>query len=104
MADPVLLGEIEPLGYPSQVAFDGYGAVHLIAAATERAGTDEPRLIQRELARLTLLTPEGRYRYTPTDHAGLTVDDVAVTDVRDGTFTLTEWSRTQLESRLAGSS
>jgi branched-chain amino acid transport system substrate-binding protein len=89
--------------YPSQFAFDGYGAVHLIAAAIDRAGSDEPRLIQRELTRLTLLTPEGRYRYTPTDHAGLTVDDVAVTVVRDGAFALTDWSRTQLEHTLVAS-
>ncbi|HEX4247504.1 MAG TPA: ABC transporter substrate-binding protein, partial [Pseudonocardia sp.] len=90
--------------YPSQFAFDGYGAVRLIAAAIERAGSDEPRSIQRELTRLTLLTPEGRYRYTPTDHAGLRVDDVAVTVVRDGAFALTDWSRTQLERTLAESS
>jgi branched-chain amino acid transport system substrate-binding protein len=38
------------------------------------------------------------------DHAGLTVDDVAVTVVRGGAFALTDWFRTQLEHTLAASS
>jgi len=57
--------------YPPQFAFDGYGAVQLIAAAIKQAGNANPQDIQRALNNLTLLTPEGEYRYTPQDHAGL---------------------------------
>ncbi|GEL16878.1 ABC transporter substrate-binding protein [Pseudonocardia asaccharolytica] len=86
--------------YPPQFAFDGYGAVKLIAAAIEQAGSDDPKAIQQALNNLTLLTPEGEYRYTPQDHSGLQVEDVAITQVQNGQFVLTDWSRKQLESAL----
>jgi branched-chain amino acid transport system substrate-binding protein len=84
-------------GYaPPQFAFDGYSAVKLIAAAIEQAGSAEPQAIAGALNNLTLLTPEGEYRYTPEDHAGLGVDDVAINVVRGGAFVPTEWSLQQL--------
>jgi branched-chain amino acid transport system substrate-binding protein len=86
--------------YPPQFAFDGYGAVQLIAAAIKQAGNANPQDIQRALSNLTLLTPEGEYRYTPQDHAGLGVDDVAITVVRGGEFVPTDWSQQQLANTL----
>ena len=59
-----------------------------------------PQDIQRALNNLTLLTPEGEYRYTPQDHAGLGVDDVAITQVRGGQFVPTDWSQQQLANTL----
>lgn len=84
---------------PSQFAIDGYVAVKLIAAAIGRAGSDDPQAIQAALEHLTLLTPQGTYRYTPQDHAGLLVDDVAVTQIRKGAFQLTEWSKERIAAR-----
>ena len=86
--------------YPPQFAFDGYGAVQLIAAAIKQAGNANPQDIQKALSNLTLLTPEGEYRYTPQDHAGLGVDDVAITVVRGGEFVPTDWSQQQLANTL----
>ena len=83
---------------PSQFAIDGYVAVKLVAAAIEQAGSDEPAAVQRALDRLDLVTPQGEYTYSPTDHSGLRVDDVAVTEIRQGHFVLTAWSK----ERLAG--
>jgi branched-chain amino acid transport system substrate-binding protein len=86
--------------YPPQFAFDGYCAVKLIAAAIEEAGSAEPQEIQKALENLTLLTPEGEYQYTPENHSGLGVDDVAINVVQDGSFVPTEWSRQQLAETL----
>jgi branched-chain amino acid transport system substrate-binding protein len=82
---------------PSQFAVDGYVAVRLIAAAIERAGSTDPIAIRDALDHMALATPEGEYRYSPVDHSGLAVDDVAVAEVRAGRFELTHWSRLQLQ-------
>ena len=81
---------------PSQFAIDGYVAVKLIAAAIEQAGSDEPAVVQRALDHLSLVTPQGEYRYSQTDHSGLRVDDVAITEIRQGRFALTAWSKERL--------
>jgi branched-chain amino acid transport system substrate-binding protein len=81
---------------PSQFAIDGYVAVKLVAAAIEQAGSDEPTAIQRALDHLNLVTPQGEYRYSPTDHSGLRVDDVAITEIRQGHFVLTAWSKERM--------
>jgi branched-chain amino acid transport system substrate-binding protein len=86
--------------YPPQFAFDGYNAVELIAAAIDKAGSADPQKIRDALDHLTLKTVEGTYHYTPDDHAGLTVDDVAVNVVKDGDFKLTDWSKEQLSKTL----
>ena len=81
---------------PSQFAIDGYVAVKLIAAAISQAGSDEPAAVQRALDRLSLVTPQGEYRYSQTNHSGLRVDDVAITEIRQGRFVLTAWSKERL--------
>ena len=81
---------------PSQFAIDGYVAVKLIAAAISQAGSDEPPAVQRALDRLSLVTPQGEYRYSQTNHSGLRVDDVAITEIRQGRFVLTAWSKERL--------
>ncbi|MFC0306194.1 ABC transporter substrate-binding protein [Rhizorhabdus histidinilytica] len=81
---------------PSQYAVDGYVAIRLIAAAIERGGSASPAAIRDALEGLTLATPQGVYRYTADDHAGLDVADIAVARVKDGRFTLSDWSRRQL--------
>jgi branched-chain amino acid transport system substrate-binding protein len=83
---------------PSQYAVDGYVAIRLIAAAIERSGSARPPAIRDALEGLTLATPQGVYRYTPDDHAGLGVADIAVARVKDGRFTLSDWSRRQLRA------
>lgn len=82
---------------PSQFAMDGYVAVKLIAGAIDLAGSDEPIAIQAALDRLSLLTPQGTYRFSKSDHSGLQADDIAITEIQDGQFMLTDWSRQRLQ-------
>ncbi|MGH3504079.1 MAG: ABC transporter substrate-binding protein [Nocardioidaceae bacterium] len=86
--------------YPPQFALDGYNAVKIIAAAIEKAGSADPEKIQDAMENLSLETPEGQYNYSPSNHAGLVVDDVAITTVQKGDFVLTDWSKKQLSQTL----
>ncbi|WP_280831800.1 ABC transporter substrate-binding protein [Mycolicibacterium frederiksbergense] len=85
---------------PSQFAVDGYTAVRLITGAVDAAGDDTPEAVQQAMNSLKCLTPEGEYHFSPTDHSGLDVHDVAVTVIRDGRFRLTPWSHAQLLRHL----
>ncbi|WP_165191574.1 ABC transporter substrate-binding protein [Caulobacter soli] len=82
---------------PSQFALDGYVAVKLIAAAIEKAGSDDPAAIRNALEGMVLPTPQGQYRYTANDHSGLSIDDVAIAQIIQGQFRLTPWSAAELE-------
>lgn len=86
--------------YPPQFAFDGYVAVKLIAAAIKKANSTDRTAIQKALNNLTLLTPEGQYTYSSSDHAGLKVDDVAIAQFTGGEFVPTDWSQQQLNKTL----
>lgn len=86
--------------YPPQFALDGYNSVEIIAAAIKKADSTDPQKIQAAMENLSLQTPEGEYKYTPKDHSGLTVDDVAITVVKNGQFELTDWSKKQLATTL----
>jgi branched-chain amino acid transport system substrate-binding protein len=81
--------------YPPQFAFDGYIAVKLIADAIRRKGS-KPDQIQAGLESLTLLTPEGTYRYSKTNHWGLGLDAVVITQVQGGNFVPTQFSQNLL--------
>ncbi|MCA4131835.1 ABC transporter substrate-binding protein [Arthrobacter sp. M4] len=82
--------------FPSSYASDGYAAVKLIAAAVVKAGSDDPKLVRDALEEVDVVTPQGRYRYSATNHYGLNADQVAVTVIRDGRFFLTGWSSKEL--------
>jgi branched-chain amino acid transport system substrate-binding protein len=42
------------------------------------------------------VTPQGEYRYSQANHSGLETDDVAITEIWKGRFTLTDWSKERL--------
>ncbi|MEO3922332.1 ABC transporter substrate-binding protein [Micromonosporaceae bacterium B7E4] len=84
-------------GYPPpQFAQDGYSAVKLFAAAADKAQSLDAAEVQAALDGLTLLTPNGKYAYSPTDHSGLTGTYISVNTVSKGVFVPTDWSRSQL--------
>ncbi|GAA2413789.1 hypothetical protein A7G45_06080 [Mycolicibacterium llatzerense] len=85
---------------PSQFAVDGYIAAKLIAAAVEAAGTEERDAVRDAMETLTCVTAAGRYAFSPNNHSGLDVDDVAVAVIRDGRFRLTPWSAGKLREHL----
>lgn len=87
----------EKYGYPPpQFAQDGYSAVELLVAAIEKAGSPEPDKIQAALESLKLVTPNGEYEYSKTDHAGLGPEFISVNTVNQGVFRPTDWSSEQL--------
>jgi branched-chain amino acid transport system substrate-binding protein len=81
--------------YPPQFAFDGYVAVKLIADAARRKGA-KPDQIQAGLESATLLTPEGTYKYSKTNHWGLGLDAVVITQVQNGSFVPTSFAQNLL--------
>ena len=69
-------------GYPPpQFAQDGYSAVKLLAAAIEKAGGTDREKVRGRWRGLTLITPNGTYRYTAADHSGLTTDYISINKV-----------------------
>jgi len=87
----------EKYGYPPpQFAQDGYSACLLLFEAIRRAASTDPTKIQQALDNLTLLTPNGRYKYTPSDHSGLTREFVSVNVVKEGKFVPTDWAKEKL--------
>lgn len=83
-------------GQPSEFAADAYSGAELLFAALKQAAPSfSHSAIQSALNHLSLLTPDGKYNYTPSDHSGLTPNDVAMVQVQNGTFTPTPWQKTQ---------
>jgi branched-chain amino acid transport system substrate-binding protein len=84
-------------GYPPpQFAQDGYSGVKLLAAAIGKAGGTDKAKVRDALEGLTLTTPNGTYHYSATDHSGLTTDYIAITTVRSGAFTPTDYAKAKL--------
>jgi branched-chain amino acid transport system substrate-binding protein len=89
-------------GYPPpQFAQDGYSACLLLFEAIKTSGSTDRAKIQQALENMTLLTPNGKYRYTPTDHSGLTRDYLSVNVVQQGKFVPTDWSKEKLARTVA---
>jgi len=93
----------ETYGYPPpQFAQDGYSGAQLLFAAIEAAGSTEPAAIRDALAGLSLVTPNGVYQYSDSDHSGLAKEYISVNTVQDGEFVPTDWAQDQLAA-LTGS-
>jgi branched-chain amino acid transport system substrate-binding protein len=84
-------------GYPPpQFAQDGYSASLLLFEAIKKAGSLNRDQIRDALEHMTLMTPNGEYHYSPTDHSGLTRDFISVNTVTGGKFVPTPWAKDQL--------
>jgi len=84
-------------GYdPPQFAQDGYSACLLLFEAIKKAGSTQREKIQQALENLSVLTPNGKFTYSPTDHSGLTRDFISVNVVRGGKFVPTDWAKEKL--------
>jgi branched-chain amino acid transport system substrate-binding protein len=89
-------------GYPPpQFAQDGYSACLLLFEAIKKAGRSERPAVQHALEGLTLLTPNGLYKFTPADHSGLTREYISVNVVREGKFVPTDWVKEKIARVLA---
>jgi len=89
-------------GYaPPQFAQDGYSAALLLFQAIRNAkGTDHAK-IQKALESMKLVTPNGLFKYSATDHSGLNPTYISVNTVTGGTFVPTAWSKSQLTQTVA---
>ena len=92
----------QKFGYPPpQFAQDGYSACLLLFEAIKKAGSTKREQIRASLEQLTLVTPNGKYRYSATDHSGLTRDFISVNTVTSGKFVPTPWAQAQLVGVVA---
>ncbi len=87
---------------PPQFAQDGYSASLLLFEAIRKAGSTDKTKIQQALESMDLVTPNGRFRYSPTDHSGLSPEFISVNTVKDGQFVPTDWAKEQLAKTVAG--
>jgi branched-chain amino acid transport system substrate-binding protein len=88
-------------GYaPPQFAQDGYSAALLLFEAIKKANSTDGEKIQKALETMTLVTPNGRFKYSPTDHSGLTPEYISVNTVKNGQFVPTDWAKEQLTKTL----
>ncbi|MEV1248783.1 ABC transporter substrate-binding protein [Nonomuraea sp. NPDC049750] len=89
-------------GYPPpQFAQDGYSASLLLFEAIKKAGGTDKAKIQQALETMDLVTPNGRFRYSPTDHSGLSPEYISVNTVKNGQFITTPWAKAQLAKTVA---
>ncbi|HEX6472220.1 MAG TPA: ABC transporter substrate-binding protein [Streptosporangiaceae bacterium] len=79
----------------AQFTADAASGAQLLYAAMQKASKLTPDAITEALNNLSLLTPNGRYTYTPTNHEGAVIENLAVFEVRDGKFVPTEWQKKQ---------
>ncbi|MEV4581732.1 ABC transporter substrate-binding protein [Nonomuraea jabiensis] len=84
-------------GYPPpQFAQDGYSASLLLFEAIKKANSTDKAKVQQALEAMDLVTPNGRFRYSPTDHSGLSPEFISVNTVQNGKFVPTDWAKEQL--------
>lgn len=84
-------------GYPPpQFAQDGYSACLLLFEAIRKANSTDKAKVQQALESMDLVTPNGRFRYSATDHSGLSPEYISVNTVKGGEFVPTDWAKEQL--------
>jgi branched-chain amino acid transport system substrate-binding protein len=84
-------------GYPApQFAQDGYSACLLLFEAIKKAGSTDRTRIQQALEQLTLVTPNGKFQYTPANHSGLTSEFISINVVKNWQFVPTDWAKERL--------
>ncbi|WP_204005580.1 ABC transporter substrate-binding protein [Virgisporangium aurantiacum] len=85
---------------PPQFAQDGYSAVQLIAAAAKQAKSIDRAKVRDALENIRLVTPNGYYAYSKTDHNGLTSDFISVNKVDGGALIPTDWAKSQFPAAM----
>ncbi len=86
--------------YPPQFAFDGATGIQLLVAAIEKAKSTDREKVRDALETLDLLTPTGRFKFSPTDHGGIGKDAIAIVEVKGGELKATPYSLEQFKTDL----
>lgn len=76
---------------PPEFAYGGATAIELIKAAIEKAGSTDRDKIRDALETLDLLTPNGHYHYSKTDHMGLDASAIGIMVVKNDVWTATDY-------------
>ncbi|MEV0628549.1 ABC transporter substrate-binding protein [Nonomuraea wenchangensis] len=89
-------------GYPPpQFAQDGYSASLLLFEAIRKANSTDKEKVRQALESMDLVTPNGRFRYSATDHSGLSPEYISVNTVKNGAFVPTPWAAEQLAKTVS---
>jgi branched-chain amino acid transport system substrate-binding protein len=92
-------------GYsPPQFAQDGYSAALLLFEAIRKAGSADRDKIQQALESMSLVTPNGFFHYSKTDHSGLTPEYISINEVKGGQFVPTDWAKQKLVATISAAS
>jgi branched-chain amino acid transport system substrate-binding protein len=87
----------QKFGYPPpQFAQDGYSGSLLLFEAIKNAGSTDRNKVRDALEQLTLMTPNGTYRYSKTDHSGLSREYLSINVVTSAKFVPVPWAKDQL--------
>ena len=81
--------------YPPEFAFDAGGAVAMFAKAIKEDGATSAD-IAKALSTMTITTGDGTYHFSPSDHSGLTVSQVAIARDENGTLVPTQFTKAQI--------
>lgn len=76
---------------PPEFAYGGATAIELLKNAIEKAGSSDRGKIRDALEKTDLLTPNGHYHYSATDHMGLDSSAIGIMVVKDGVWKATDW-------------
>ena len=102
IVDQMALPYKQKYGYaPPQFAQDGYSACLLLFEAIKKAASADRDKVQQVLEHMTLVTPNGKFQYTPTNHSGLGPEFISVNVVTGGQLVPTDWSKQRLADAIA---
>ncbi len=76
---------------PPEFAYGGASAIELLQAAIIKAGSTDRDKIRDALEGLDLLTPNGHYHYSKSDHMGLDDSAIGIMVVKDGKWTASDY-------------
>lgn len=86
--------------YPPEFAFGGASGMQLLADAIGRAGSGDRAAIRDALEKTDLLTANGHYRYSATDHMGLTANALAIMTAKGGAWVPTDYALARFTTDL----
>jgi branched-chain amino acid transport system substrate-binding protein len=84
--------------YPPQFFWDAYVAFQLIFDAIKRKG-DKPTAVKDGLESSNLLTPQGQWKYTKTQHWGLPQESIIMAEVRNASFVPNDFGKATLAGK-----
>ncbi|SIR64759.1 ABC transporter substrate-binding protein [Microbacterium sp. RURRCA19A] len=85
---------------PPEFAFGGASGIELLASAIDRADSTDRQKIRDALEQTDLLTSNGHYTYSATDHMGLDATSLAIFQVEGGKWVPTDYATKKFATEL----